>query len=70
MDLILKYSGTTIYEEIKLVNADFVPRKGDKVLFSPLGIYMNVKEIVVDYMQFDDKSEAQVTVYLEHKKYA
>lgn len=70
MDLILKYTGTTIYEEIKLVNVDFIPRKGDTVLFRPLSVFMRVKEIVVDYMQFDDKSEAEVTVYLEHKQYA
>lgn len=70
MDLILKYTGTTIYEEIKLVNVDFIPRKGDTVLFRPLGVFMCVKEIVVDYMQFDDKSEAEVTVYLEYEQYA
>lgn len=70
MDLILKYNGTTIYKEIAYPNVDFIPRKGDNVYFEPMSRYMVVNNIVVDYMQFDDKNKAQVTVYLEHINYA
>lgn len=70
MDLILKYTGTTIHKELKYWNVDFVPRKGDDVYFEPLSSYMMVKDILVDYSFYDGKSEAQVTVYLEHINYA
>lgn len=65
MDLILKYSGTTIYKEITYWNVDFIPRKGDSVYFEPLSRYMQIKDIGVDYSFSDGKSTAQITAKLD-----
>lgn len=65
MNLILEYSGKTIYKKITYNDVDFIPRKGDTVWFSEMSMNMVVDKISVDYVLKDGKNKAEITAILK-----